>query len=74
MESIKSKFGKAFRERRDELKLSRDDLARMLGISKKTIQSWEIGRTFPQDLSLFPAIERHLQVGITELIRKAMAA
>lgn len=68
---IKAEFGKRFREARDEKKLSRATLGVRLGISPKTIQSWEMGRTFIEDLSLIPAIENELSISVSDLIAKA---
>lgn len=69
--TIKKGFGNAFRERRDAVGISRAELAKRMRISPKTIQSWEMGRTFPEQLGLFPLIERELGVSITDLIRVA---
>ncbi len=68
---IKAEFGKKFREARDQKKLSRATLGVRLGISPKTIQSWEMGRTFIEDLSLIPAIESELDISVSNLIARA---
>ncbi|MDR1535410.1 MAG: helix-turn-helix domain-containing protein, partial [Planctomycetota bacterium] len=44
--NIKFEFGRLLRQSRDAKGMSRVSLARRLGISPKTIQSWEMGRTF----------------------------
>lgn len=59
---IRKRFGEKFRLARDEMNFSRAKLAKKLGISPKTIQSWEIGRTFIEDLSLIPKLNRTLQL------------
>jgi transcriptional regulator with XRE-family HTH domain len=69
--NIKAEFGKQFRSARDAKKLSRAALAMRLGISPKTIQSWEMGRTFIENLSLIPAIEAELTISVTSLIEKS---
>lgn len=69
--SVKLAFGKRFREARDGKKLSRAALGQRLGISPKTIQSWEMGRTFIEDLSLIPAIEVELEISVSDLIAEA---
>ncbi len=71
MDTIKTKFGKLFRAARDTKRLSRAALGMRLGISPKTIQSWENGRTWIEKLSLIPAIESELDVSISEIIRRA---
>lgn len=68
---IKKRFGKYLRAARDSKKLSRATLSVRLGISPKTIQSWEIGRTFIEDLALIPPIEAELDIAICELIARA---
>ncbi len=68
---IKADFGKRLREARDSKKYSRQVLGVRLGVSPKTIQSWEMGRTFIENLSLIPAIERELDISISKLIKDA---
>ncbi|MBN2712695.1 MAG: helix-turn-helix transcriptional regulator, partial [Planctomycetes bacterium] len=58
----------------DAKKLSRAALGLRLGISPKTIQSWEMGRTFIEDLSLIPAIEAELDISVSGLIARATGA
>lgn len=69
--SIKTFFGKNFRDAREAKKFSRAALAVRLGISPKTIQSWEMGRTFIEDLSLIPAIEKELSIEFPSLISES---
>jgi transcriptional regulator with XRE-family HTH domain len=69
--AIKREFGKKFRAARDAKKLSRAALGLRLGISPKTIQSWEMGRTFIEDLSLIGPIERELGISVSGLIAEA---
>lgn len=71
-DSIKNEFGKRFREARDAKKLSRAALGLRLGVSPKTIQSWEMGRTFIENLSLIPAIEDELEINIPEIIDRSV--
>lgn len=71
-EKIKDEFGRLFRGARDAKKLSRASLGLRLGISPKTIQSWEMGRTFIEDLSLIPAIEAELDISLSDLIDRAV--
>jgi len=68
---IKKRFGKDFRTARDRKKLSRAVLGVRIGVSPKTIQSWEMGRTFIEDLSRIPEIEAELDIAIWQLIAKA---
>ncbi|MDR3210452.1 MAG: helix-turn-helix domain-containing protein [Planctomycetota bacterium] len=69
--TIKSEFGVMLRAARDARKLSRANLARRLGISAKTIQSWESGRTFIERLDLIPQLEAELECSLSGLIARA---
>ena len=69
---IKEDFGRRLRVARDAKKLSRQVLSARLGVSPKTVQSWEMGRTFIEKLSLFPLIERELGISLSEIIEEAM--
>ncbi len=69
---IKEDFGRRLRAARDAKGLSRQVLSARLGVSPKTVQSWEMGRTFIEKLSLFPLIERELGISLSEIIEEAM--
>lgn len=69
---IKEDFGRRLRAARDAKGLSRQVLSARLGVSPKTVQSWEMGRTFIEKLSLFPLIERELGISLSEIIEQAM--
>lgn len=59
---------------RDEIGMSRAALALRLGISPKTIQSWENGRTFIERLELIPRLESELGCSLSRLIAQASGA
>ncbi len=69
---IKEDFGRRLRAARDARGLSRQVLSARLGVSPKTVQSWEMGRTFIEKLSLFPLIERELGISLSQIIEEAM--
>lgn len=71
--AIKLAFGQALRAARDAKKISRATLAIRLGISPKTIQSWEMGRTFIEELGLIPEIESELDISISKMIALSVA-
>jgi transcriptional regulator with XRE-family HTH domain len=54
--------------------MSRVSLARRLGISPKTIQSWEMGRTFIERLEIIPVLEAELGCSLSAFIGKATGA
>jgi transcriptional regulator with XRE-family HTH domain len=65
---MKQRFGKTLRKARDSNRLSRAKLGEMLGVSMKTIQSWEMGRTFPEDLDLIPDLENFLGIRFDRIL------
>ncbi len=71
---IKGEFGRLMRLSRDAKGMSRATLAMRLGISPKTIQSWEMGRTFIERLDLIPQLEAELECSLSTLIAKATGA
>lgn len=71
---IKAEFGRLMRLSRDAKGMSRATLAMRLGISPKTIQSWEMGRTFIERLDLIPQLEAELECSLSSLIAKATGA
>ncbi len=71
---IKAEFGRLMRLSRDAKGMSRATLAMRLGISPKTIQSWEMGRTFIERLDLIPQLEAELECSLSALIAKATGA
>ncbi|MCC8191050.1 MAG: helix-turn-helix domain-containing protein [Planctomycetes bacterium] len=71
---IKAEFGRLMRLSRDAKGMSRATLAMRLGISPKTIQSWEMGRTFIERLDLIPQLEAELECSLSSLIARATGA
>jgi len=69
--TFRDKFGQLFRNAREKKRLSRAVLGDRLGISPKTIQSWEMGRTFIEKLDLIPLIEEELDVSIGGILSEA---
>ena len=71
LNNIKEEFGKLLRQTREARKMSRETLARRLGVSSKTIQSWEMGRTFLERLDVIPRLEVELGGSFSSYIAKA---
>lgn len=65
---IKKAFGEKLKTARTLAGYSRAKLSVELGVSSKTIQSWETGRTFPENMSLVPVIEKKLGFFIPEIL------
>jgi len=66
--AIKASFGEKMKLARTMAGYSRQKLSEELGISSKTIQSWETGRTFPENMSLIPLIEKRLGFFIPNIL------
>ena len=66
--SIKKSFGEKMKLARNSAGYSRSKLAIELSVSSKTIQSWETGRTFPENMSLVPLIESKLGFFIPDIL------
>lgn len=65
-------FGHTIRKHRDAKGISRARLAQMVSISPKTIQSWENGRTFPENLKVLKAIGKILDIDLGAAFAKAI--
>ena len=61
------KIGKFIAKKRKEKKMTQEDLARVLGVSNKTISRWENGNYMP-DLSLLKPLSEVLGVSLNELL------
>ena len=44
---IKTTFGKTLKERRSQLDLTQQEVAKKLYISRQTISNWENGKSYP---------------------------
>ena len=54
-------------KRRKERKMTQEDLANYLGVSKAAISKWETGQSYP-DLALLPIIAAYFNLSVDELI------
>jgi transcriptional regulator with XRE-family HTH domain len=66
--AIKASFGEKFEIARKNAGFSRAKLGEVIGVSGKTIQSWENGRTWPENMSLIPIIEKILGIFIPKIL------
>ena len=69
---ICKRFGKALRNAREYRRMTRSVLAERIGVSPKTIQSWEGGRTFVEDLSLLKSLGAVLGFNMCMMLDNAM--
>lgn len=61
------KIAKMITKRRKERKMTQEDLANYLGVSKAAISKWETGQSYP-DLALLPIIASYFNMSVDELI------
>ena len=53
-------FGEKIREARKKLNMSQDDLAEKIGVSGRTITSWETGRALPRTRNVYEKLSEAL--------------
>jgi len=68
----KKAFGEKFKLSRMSAGYSRAKLGVEISVSAKTIQSWEVGRTFPENLGLFPVVRDKLGFNITKILGETL--
>ncbi len=62
-------MGGKIKQRRTELKMTQEDLAEKLNVSRSSVANWEAGRNYP-DLQLIAAIADILGLSLDELLRE----
>ncbi|WP_411163312.1 helix-turn-helix domain-containing protein [Lactobacillus johnsonii] len=62
-------FGKTLKERRSQLDLTQQEVAKKLYISRQTISNWENGKSYP-DLDMLIKISDVYQVSIDSLLKE----
>lgn len=62
-------IGKKLKEKRLEANYTQKDLAEILNVSRQTISSWEVGRTYP-DLDVLIAISDLYNTPLDDLLKK----
>lgn len=65
--------GAAIRHLRERKNMTQADLARLIGVSSKTVSKWETGRGLP-DISLLEPLARSLGISLSELVSGAPVA
>lgn len=61
-------FGKTLKERRSQLDLTQQEVAKKLYISRQTISNWENGKSYP-DLDMLIKISDVYHVSIDSLLK-----
>src|SRR5699024_12416871 len=62
-------IGKKLKEKRQEANLTQKELAEILHVSRQTISSWEVGRTYP-DLDILIAISELYDTPLDDLLKE----
>lgn len=62
-------IGEKIKSKRNETKYTQEDLANLLHVSRSTISSWEVGRTYP-DLDMVVKISDLLDITLDELLKE----
>ena len=65
--------GAVIKELREKKKITQSELAKMLGVSDKTISKWETGKGYP-DITLLEPIANVFSISVTELISGNMVS
>nr|WP_216697814.1 helix-turn-helix transcriptional regulator [Enterococcus innesii] len=61
--------GEKIKNKRNEKNYTQEDLANLLHVSRSTISSWEVGRTYP-DLDTVVKISDLLGITLDELLKE----
>lgn len=57
MNDINERFAKIWKVSRNQVNVSQDEIAKRLGVSKKTVQNWEAGLSSPSQVMGFKWFE-----------------
>ena len=60
-------FASIFTERRKQLQLTQEDVARFVGVSRAAVSKWEKGQSYP-DISLLPKLAMYFDLSIDTLL------
>lgn len=63
----KYKFGEYIYNKRKELRLTQEELGKLLGVTNKAVSKWEVGETLP-DITMLQPLSSALGVTIDELL------
>lgn len=61
-------IGKKIKQRRNELGITQEYLAKQINVARSTISNWEIGRNYP-DIQTIVAISEELEISLDELLK-----
>ena len=61
-------FGEKVREARKYLNISQDDLSNKMGVSRRTVTSWETDKSFPRTRKVYEKLAETLDVPLNYLL------
>jgi transcriptional regulator with XRE-family HTH domain len=61
-------FGEKVREARKNLNISQDDLSNKMGVSRRTVTSWETDKSFPRTRKVYEKLAETLDVPLNYLL------
>jgi transcriptional regulator with XRE-family HTH domain len=61
-------FGEKVREARKKLNISQDDLSNKMGVSRRTVTSWETDKSFPRTRKVYEKLAETLDVPLNYLL------
>jgi len=61
-------FGEKVREARKKLNISQDDLSNQMGVSRRTVTSWETDKSFPRTRKVYEKLAETLDVPLNYLL------
>ncbi|WP_194611693.1 helix-turn-helix domain-containing protein [Clostridium vitabionis] len=61
-------FGEKVREARKKLNISQDDLSNKIGVSRRTVTSWETDKSFPRTRKVYEKLAETLDVPLNYLL------
>jgi transcriptional regulator with XRE-family HTH domain len=61
-------FGEKVREARKKLNISQDDLSNKMGVSRRTVTSWETDKSFPRTRKVYEKLADTLDVPLNYLL------
>lgn len=64
---MRMNLGSVIAEKRKEMKITQQELAEFMSVSKASVSKWETGQTYP-DITLLPLLAAYFDISIDELL------
>ncbi|OJG79873.1 hypothetical protein RV10_GL004943 [Enterococcus pallens] len=66
-DGMRMNLGSVIAEKRKEMKITQQELAEFMSVSKASVSKWETGQTYP-DITLLPLLAAYFDISIDELL------